>query len=100
MRERLGRGAGEEANHRHRLLLRAGQERIHRRAGENRHEVPASHPQPLEQTLRMDYGSPEPLPKGWTNVPLPPDSEAPDPAGKVGCGGVRGKIQSRTPTAG
>jgi hypothetical protein len=66
---RLGR---EEADHRHRLLLRAGQERIRRRAGENRHEIPASHPQPLDPTLGMDYGSIELLPKGWTNGDFQP----------------------------
>src|SRR5215472_14716025 len=39
-------------------------------------------------------------PQPGTSVRKPPDSEAPDHAGKVGCGGVRGKIRSRAPTAG
>jgi hypothetical protein len=52
----------------------AGQERIRRRAGENCHEIPASHLQPLDPTLGMDYGSTEPLPKGWTNGDFPPNS--------------------------
>src|SRR5205814_10357920 len=43
---RAGCGAPEEAYYRHRLLLRAGQERMRRRTGENRHESPASHPIP------------------------------------------------------
>jgi hypothetical protein len=29
-------------------------------------------PQPLNPTLGTDYGSTEPLPKGWTNIALPP----------------------------
>ena len=37
---------GEDADHWHRLLLRAGQTGIRRRAGENRHEVAAPHVSP------------------------------------------------------
>ena len=43
------------------LLLRAGQERIRHRDGEDRHEIPPFHPQLLDPTLGMDYGSAEPL---------------------------------------
>ena len=57
----------------HRLLLRTGQEWICHRADENRYEIPAPHPQPLDPTLGMDYGSTEPLQKGWTNVAFPPN---------------------------
>src|SRR5215472_13797842 len=59
---RAGQAAAEDADHRHRLLLRAGQERIRRRAQENRHEIAAPHAHPA-MTLGMDYGSLEPLPK-------------------------------------
>jgi len=59
----FGRCAAEIADHRHRLLLRTGQERICRRAGENRYEIPAPHPQLLDPTLGMDYGSTEPTPE-------------------------------------
>src|SRR5215831_3654518 len=68
----LGRAAVKEADNRHRLLLRTGQERICRRAGENRYEIPAPHPQPLDPTLGMDYASTEPLSKGWTMSPFHP----------------------------
>src|SRR6516164_6771290 len=44
--------------------LSAGSERIRRRAGENRQEIPASHPRPLDPTLGMDYVSTEPRRKG------------------------------------
>ena len=52
--------------------LSAGSERIRHRAGKNRHEIPTSHPRPLDPTLGMDYGSTEPLRKGWTNGGFPP----------------------------
>src|SRR5207248_5807403 len=59
-----GGAAAEPADHRHRLLLRADQERISRRTGENRHdELPASHPHRLNPTLGMEYGFTGPLPK-------------------------------------
>src|SRR5206468_10725586 len=48
------RCGGEDADHRHRLLLRASQERIRRRAGENRHEIAASHPQ-SPHVVDMNY---------------------------------------------
>ena len=47
-RKRTGRRAAEETDHRERLLLRADQERIRRRAGENHHEIPASHTKPTD----------------------------------------------------
>jgi hypothetical protein len=59
---------------------------VRRRAGENRHEIPASHPQPLDPTLSMDYGSIELLPKGWTNGDFPPDPVVCFRVGKVGFG--------------
>src|SRR3954452_6658632 len=46
-RQRTERLAAEETDHRERLL-RADQERIRRRAGENRHEIPASHTKPTD----------------------------------------------------
>jgi hypothetical protein len=42
-----------------RLLLRAGQERIRRRACENRHEIAASHAPPPDLAPSRDYGSTE-----------------------------------------
>jgi len=66
-----GRPAAEETDHWHRLLLRAGQERIRHRAGEDRHEIPPFHPQLLDPTLGVDYGPIEPLPKGSTKGRFP-----------------------------
>jgi hypothetical protein len=65
------RCGGEDADHRHRLLLRAGQERICRRAGEHRHEIAASHPPLPALTLSVDYCSTEPPPKSRTNGGFP-----------------------------
>ena len=57
----------DEADHRYRLLLRAGHERIRCRADDNRHEIAASHPH-LPLMLSADYGSTGPLPKTRTNA--------------------------------
>jgi len=46
--KRAGRTAAEDTDHRYRLLLRAGGERVRRRSGENRHEITASHAPPPE----------------------------------------------------
>src|SRR6516165_2374949 len=43
----LGRRPVEEADHRHRPLLGAGQERIRHSAGKNRYETPAFHAEPV-----------------------------------------------------
>jgi hypothetical protein len=52
----------KEADHRHRLLLlRAGEERIRRRAGENRHEIAASHSHP-PHVVDMNYRATGPFP--------------------------------------
>jgi hypothetical protein len=57
-------------------------------ASENRYEIPASHPQPLDPTLGRDYGSPDRLLKGWTNGDFPPTEPVCRPSAKGGYGAL------------
>jgi hypothetical protein len=43
-------------------------------------------PGPLDPTLGMDYGSTEPLPKGWTNGDFPLDPPICEPKMEGGYG--------------
>src|SRR5437764_7441383 len=72
---RAGRPGVEDADHRHRLLLRAPRERPCRhRAGEKNYEIASPHARPLALTASWDYGSTGPPRIGWAKSSFPPDS--------------------------
>src|SRR5439155_1932361 len=86
-RRRAGIGA-EDADHRHRLLLRARSERPCRhRAGEKNYEIASPHARPLALMASRDYGSTGPsrirLAKG--SLP-PPTAPLPVAAASGSCG--------------
>src|SRR6266513_1123005 len=75
-RRRAGRPGVEDADHRHRLLLRARSERPCRhRAGEKNYEIASPHAGPLALTASRDYGSRGPprdrLGDGQLSTPQP-----------------------------
>src|SRR5437016_8964107 len=72
-RRRAGRPGVEDADHRHRLLLRARSERPCRhRAGEKNYEIASPHARPLALTASRDYGSKGPPRIGWAKGSFPP----------------------------
>src|SRR6478752_6244481 len=72
-RRRAGRPAVEDADHRHRLLLRARSERPCRHhAGEKKYEIASPHAWPLALTASRDYGSRGPPRIGWAKGSFPP----------------------------
>src|SRR5437763_14187009 len=71
-RRRAGRPGVEDADHRHRLLLRARSERPCRhRAGEKNYEIASPHAGPLALTASRDYGSRGPPRIGWAKGSFP-----------------------------
>src|SRR5436305_1502761 len=72
-RRRAGRPGAEDADHWHRLLLRAHRERPCRhRAGENNYEIASPHARPLALTASRDYGSRGPPRIGCAKGSFPP----------------------------
>src|SRR5260370_23254479 len=70
---RAGPPGAEDADHRHRLLLRAPSERPCRhRAGEKNYEIASPHARPLALTASRDYGSRGPPRIGWAKGSFPP----------------------------
>ena len=75
-RRRAGRPGVEDADHRHRLLLRARSERPCRHhAGEKNYEIASPHARPLALTASRDYGSREPPRIGCAKGSFPPVSD-------------------------
>src|SRR5207302_8178194 len=74
-RRRAGRPGVEDADHRHRLLLRARSERPCRhRAGEKNYEIASPYARPLALTASGDYGSKGPPRIGWAKGSFPPQA--------------------------
>src|SRR6266581_7644107 len=71
-----GRPGAEDADHRHRLLLRARSERPCRhRAGEKNYEIASPHARPLALTASRDYASRGPPRIGWAKGSFPPKAQ-------------------------
>src|SRR5437016_1860931 len=87
-RRRAGRPGVEDADHRHRLLLRARSERPCRhRAGEKNYEIASPHAVPLALTPSRDYGSTGPPRIGWAKGSFPPPTALfPAAAASGSCG--------------
>src|SRR5437762_12644908 len=75
-RRRAGRPGVEDADHRHRLLLRASSEQQCRhRAGEKNYEIASPHARPPALSSSRDYGSRGPPRIGWAKGSFPPKAE-------------------------
>src|SRR5436853_7879845 len=97
-RRRAGRPGVEDADHRHRLLLRtSGERQCRHRAGEKNYEIASPHARSLALTASRDYGSRGPPRIGRAKGSFPPPIEPiPTDVRNGSCGAKTGSSRSRT----